>query len=157
MYFALNGMKIAYFFYMLLFINFDQSIYFSNTYSDLTVIDRVVKNARDFLTDQKILNCMNFLLVLRELLINSVTYNNNHDPDKHLLCKVSRDEGINFKIELKDDYSNIGSKLSDYCFKDTIITPEKKGSMLISMLSENIEFNEDKQKLTVLVKQDGKK
>lgn len=128
----------------------DESIHFKIS-SEMKLVDRTVREAREFMNHQNTSEFSGTKLVLRELLINAVEHGNKKIPSKTVDCSVEKIGDYRFKINVKDegegfDYKNINMLLPE--------DPSKlrsRGFPIINALADGVEFNNTGNSITAYV------
>ena len=125
-------------------------------HSDITFVHVAVEIIRNVLEYLKVADPTNVLLVSRELLKNAVVHGNQNDGSKEVVFRLFRTDQDRFKLEVEDSGSGISLNNSE----TTTFQQAKKlnsdeiggrGFTIISSLSEQVFFNEQGNKITVVL------
>lgn len=117
--------------------------------SESMMVNRVVREAREFMTRYGVDSCPECLKVLNELLINAVRHGNRNQPEKRIVCELGHLGDLLFRFTVEDrgggfDYRQIGTDDSDEL--------RQTGFAIVRTFAEQIEFNEKGNRVSVLIK-----
>lgn len=119
--------------------------------SEMRLTDSVIKESQDYLRQFGISEFSSFKLVLRELLNNAIEHGNYNIIERTVICSVEHIGSKRFKITVEDEGQG-------FQYNDLILTlPEdprqirNRGYALINAFSDQIEFNDIGNRVTVYI------
>lgn len=111
--------------------------------SEMKLVDRVVKEVREFLAESGIEEGFSGIkLVLRELLINAVEHGNTKIPSKTVKCSVKMAAPALCETYVEDEGAGFDWRKVDLQLPDTPDKLRKRGFPLVNAIADKIEFNE---------------
>lgn len=117
--------------------------------SDITFVDYAVSIVDDLLEYQGVPDPTNLLIVVRELLKNSVVHGNRNDTAKAVTLRLQRLNGGKLIIETEDDGPGFEATALGIPRDGSRVAPERRGFALIRALAERIELNDRGNRITV--------
>jgi len=110
--------------------------------SEMKLVDRVVNETREFLSQDAGRSFSEMKLVLRELLINAVEHGNAKNPTLSVKCAISRCAPDLFKIRVEDEGKGFDWKDLDLSLPGDPGRLRSRGFPLVNALADKLEFNE---------------
>ena len=125
-------------------------------HSDITFVQVAVEIIRTVLEYLKVADPTNVLLVSRELIKNAVVHGNQNDRSKEVVYRISRLAQDRFELEVQDSGSGISLNRSESTTKQRANRLDSdethgRGFTIISSLSDQVSFNEQGNKITVVL------
>ena len=130
----------------------NENIIIFETGSEFKYVDRIVKEARDFLNNRGVKIFSEFKIVLRELLINAVEHGNKKSPEKMVSCTIEQVMPGFFTIKVQDDGDGFDYNSLNYDMPENPRQNRSRGYPLIREFSDEIRFNEKGNRITVSIR-----
>lgn len=118
--------------------------------SDLKYIDRIIDDSIDFLKSNDIGSHNDFKIVVRELVINGIEHGNKSDSSKVVKCEIKKVGNLRFNIEVEDEGNGFDYSKLDFKMPEDPEQHRNRGIPLINTLSDQIDFNENGNKINVI-------
>jgi anti-anti-sigma factor len=125
----------------------DNSIGFKFS-SEMSLIDRVIKECVEFARHYRFEKIDNLRTVLRELLINAVEHGNENNIEKAVECDVEYLGDNRFKIVVGDQGDGFDHKNIDLLVPDDPTQSRHRGLPLANALADQLAFNETGNRAT---------
>jgi anti-sigma regulatory factor (Ser/Thr protein kinase) len=100
-------------------------------------------------------DCTDLLIVLRELLMNAIVHGNEGDLERRVAASVSRMEGGRFALEVEDEGKGFDHRRLVMELPADPARLKKKGYVLIHTLAEEILFNDEGNRVKVVLSLPG--
>lgn len=109
--------------------------------SDMSLVDRLVNYAHDFIKQFGYDVFSEFRIVLRELLINAVEHGNKNIPHKTVTCNITKLDDSIFKITVIDEGEGFDYSQIDMSISKDMNQVRHRGLAIIKSFSKKVEFN----------------
>lgn len=119
--------------------------------SDVSLVDRVVPQACEYLEERGLADLGQFKIVLRELLLNAIEHGNGCDPSKTVHCQVTRMRGSMIEVGVEDQGSGFAHQNLDMAMPEDPSQLRRRGYALINEICEAIQFNDQGNRATVFL------
>ena len=124
--------------------------------SEIRHLDRIILEARRFLEKCCFHEAsLEFNIILRELLINAIEHGNLGISERQVLVAVMALGRGRFRITVKDEGKGFDHRHLNLKIPDDPRRVRGRGLSLVHELSEEIEFNEQGNKVSVVIRIDG--
>ena len=130
-------------------ISKSNSFLISKISSETSMVNRLIQETETFIRRFKIRNSIDLMIVLREVLLNAVIHGNNNIPERTVKCRIDKLEKNRFKIEVEDEGNGFDYRYLDMEIPEDPRHIRKRGYVIISALSDRIEFNSKGNRVTV--------
>ncbi len=111
--------------------------------SDMKLAERVARASRDFAEMHCGGDTSNFVIIIRELLINAIEHGNKNDYGKQVVCSVEKISDSRFKIEINDEGNGFDMANMDMSIPDDPEAKRSRGLPLINAYSDELKFENE--------------
>ena len=127
--------------------------------SEMHLVEHAIREAVKFLADYSITDTSRFRLVLREMLNNAIEHGNHFSDEKKVSLSITykkppqpkNDRNTRFLVEMEDEGDGFAYDTLDFSLPEDPKKIRNRGFLLIHALSENITFNEQGNKISVII------
>ncbi len=129
----------------------DKNVVTFHISSEMQLVDRVVRECREYLNGFNIANDSNFIVLIRELLINAIEHGNRNVTENIVTCIVENLVETRFKITVEDQGDGFDHKALDLEMPEDPKQIRNRGYALINTVADQFEFNEKGNSVTAYI------
>jgi anti-anti-sigma factor len=119
--------------------------------SRLCYVDRCVEDCKEYLHYLGFSQFTDFILVIRELLINAIEHGNKNIIEKTVTCKIENRDRGRFKVIVEDQGEGFEYKRLNLNLPKPADKGRRCGYPLIYALSDKVQFNDTGSQVTAFV------
>jgi len=119
--------------------------------SEIKMINKIIKEIRSFLETYEIEEDGNIILILRELINNSIEHGNKKDKALTVSAKVTHLADKRFKIVVEDEGDGFDYNSINYRMSEDPTQIRNRGLCLVNSFADEMEFNDFGNIITVYV------
>jgi anti-anti-sigma factor len=108
--------------------------------SEMPLVDRVVAQAKDFLTANGTVHHTEFAVVMRELLINAIEHGNGKDRTRKVQCAVAHLGGVRWQITVIDEGAGFDWQNTGHEMPADGAAPRSRGLALVHAFTDQVEY-----------------
>jgi anti-anti-sigma factor len=117
--------------------------------SEIKMVNRIIKDIRSFLQNYGVEEDSNIILILRELINNAIEHGNKKEKDLIVSVSITHLSDKRFKIVVEDEGDGFDFNSINYRMSDDPTQIRNRGLCLVNSFSDEIEFNEFGNMITV--------
>jgi len=119
--------------------------------SEFKMVNKIIKDIRNFFQNYEIEEDANIILILRELINNAIEHGNKKDKDLTVSVSVTHIADKRFKIIVEDEGDGFDYNSINYRISDDPTQVRNRGLCLVNSFADEIEFNDYGNMITVFV------
>ncbi|KPA17954.1 Anti-sigma-factor antagonist [Candidatus Magnetomorum sp. HK-1] len=119
--------------------------------SEVKMINKTIKEIRNYLNEYDVEEDGNIVLILRELINNAIEHGNNNNSELTISISISHLKDQRFKIVVEDEGKGFDYYSVNYRVSEDPTQIRNRGLSLVNSFSDEIDFNDIGNMITVYV------